>query len=75
MAEGGVYEKVMGLVQKSQPTRVEEFKGWCQYYGGCPTEESDKKGDEFYKYLVAAFGHAFAQVKFSEFAARCKVDD
>ena len=62
MAEDGVYEKVMAQVEKNQPTRVEEFKGWCQYFGGCPTDEAEQKGEEFYKYLVAAFGHAFAQV-------------
>lgn len=61
MAEDGVYEKVMAQVEKNQPTRVEEFKGWCQYFGGCPTDEAEQKGEEFYKYLVAAFGHAFAQ--------------
>ena len=33
MADGGVYERVMAQVEKNQPTRVEEFKGWCKYFG------------------------------------------
>jgi hypothetical protein len=54
------YAKVMGDVEKVQPQRVEEFQGWCQYYGSAPNEEAEVKGKEFYEYLTAAFGPAFA---------------
>jgi hypothetical protein len=30
------YAKAMGDVEKVQPQRVEEFQGWCQYYGSAP---------------------------------------
>ena len=50
----------MGKVKATQPSRVEEFQGWCQYYGSAPNEEAEGKAKEFYNYLTTAFSPAFA---------------
>jgi len=60
MSESEAYAKVMGAVEKVQPQRVEEFQGWCQYFGSAPNEEAEVKAKEFYEYLSTAFGPAFA---------------
>jgi hypothetical protein len=61
MAEQDAYAKVMGAVEKVQPARVDEFQGWCQYFGSAPNEEAEVKAKEFYEYLTTAFGPAFAE--------------
>ena len=50
----------MDAVKAVQPQRVEEFQGWCQYYGSAPNEEAEAKAKEFFQYLTTAFGQDFA---------------